>query len=381
MKEILFIRASSCNIGGVEGQILKIAKNLFSRNIFSPVLVTSDKNSSFAQSFGSIGPVYKVPMGKKDIGKAAKIINGIISQRNIAVIQTHMFRESLIGRKLRKINCEIPHVLRAQTYIDCSCNPRWKKRLYHLLDRMTSRYVDYYLANGQYLADEIIKISGVRCKKVHVLLDAVEQIGQPDELNGELDMPLPMRIAMVANLLPIKGHDTLINALAILKKKGLPVKVRLIGGEATGTVDSSETSFTDNLKAKAQQLGVLEQIEFYGHTHDVYKALQGFPIVVLPSNSEGVPNCVLEALGLRKLVIVSNVGGVSEVIQNGINGLLHPARNAQAFAGCLEKVFTTPAKEWETVRNAGYETWKEKFSMDKMMDGLINVYRELGVLE
>jgi len=101
---------------------------------------------------------------------------------------------------------------------------------------------------------------------------------------------------------------------------------------------------------------------------------------VLPSDSEVIPNCILEALSLRKLAIASQVGGVPEIIQSGANGILHPPQDPLALADILKKVFTSPAKVWEPMRDAGYETWREKFSTERMMEGLIAVYKEIGVL-
>ncbi|GAH68974.1 unnamed protein product, partial [marine sediment metagenome] len=227
---------------------------------------------------------------------------------------------------------------------------------------------------------EIISRSWISPSKIRVIRNGRDQIGSPDLSGYDLDSPLPARIAMVSNLLPHKGHDVLTKSLSLLKQKGLKVPARLIGHESTGMMNEGNAPFTNNLKAEALKLGILDRIEFYGYTENVYDALKGFSVVVLPSDSEGVPNCILEAISLRKLIITSQVGGIPEIIQNGINGLLHPPQDPEALANILEKVFSTPARTWEPMRNAGYNTWKEKFSMEQMMEGLIKVYKELRVL-
>jgi glycosyltransferase involved in cell wall biosynthesis len=388
MKEIVFIRQSADEIGGVEGQILKCAQHLFNRRCLRPVLITSDIRSSFAQVFAERSfEVFAVPMSRAKILSVVKILSAakkietILTGRDVAVIQTHLFREGLIGRAVRRRMTGIPHVLRAQTYINCSNNCRAAKSLYYLLDKATSKYVDIYIANGRYLADEIVNRSKIDSHKVVSVLDGCDRIGPPDEPYSMPDSILPMKIAMISNLKPAKGHDCLIKALALLNKKKLRITVRLIGGESTGHAQKDRKPNTaDQIKQLATKLGVYNQLEFYGYTRNIYTALEGIPVVVLPSDSEGVPNCILEAMSLRKLVVVSNTGGVSEMIDNGESGLIHQPKDYQGFADCLEKVFTTPAGQWEKMRNAGFQKWQEEFTSEKMVDKLVEIYRKIGVL-
>jgi glycosyltransferase involved in cell wall biosynthesis len=251
--------------------------------------------------------------------------------------------------------------------------------MYHILDKWTSKYVDYYVANGQYLRDEIINRSWIEPRKTCVIVNGRDSIGPPDPPYDRLESPLPPCIAMIANLRSRKGHDVLIKGLASLRKKGLRIEARLIGGEATGDNNIQGTPFTDNIKAEARRQGVLEQIEFYGYTNDIYTALRDFPVVVLPSDGEGVPNSIIEAISLRKLVVASRVGGIPEIIQDGLQGILHSPRDPDAFASCLERVFTTPSRDWEPIRDAGYQTWQKKFSVNKMINSFTAIYNELGL--
>jgi glycosyltransferase involved in cell wall biosynthesis len=380
MKSILLLRASSTDFGGIEGQICRIAGELYKRNIFKPILVTSDNSTQLAEQFQVMGfQTYAFPMNQFNIKRTAENIEHILVRNDICLIQSHMFRESLIGRLVRSKHHTIPHVFRAQTYIDCSWIPQWKKFAYHCLDKITSKYVDKYIANGEYLAKEIMDHSWITKEKIKVVVNGRASIGLPDQEKTDLNV-LPRRIAMLSNFIEHKGYDVLIKSLFILKQNGLVINVRLIGGEKTAKGGLQDTFFTDRLKTEASKLGVLGQIEFYGFTKDIFSALNGIPVVVLPSDSEGIPNCLLEALSLRKLVVASNVGGIPEIISHGINGLLHPTQSPQHFAAILEKIFSTPANAWDSMRNNGYKTWHDKFYIDTMIDGLISVYRELNVI-
>jgi glycosyltransferase involved in cell wall biosynthesis len=380
MKEIIFIRQSTENVGGVEWQIVKLAEKLYSRGCFKPVLITSDIQSPFAQIFAARGfEVLSVPMSRAKILSAANMLSAAkkivqaLEGRDVALIQTHLFRESLVGKAVRRKRPDICHILRAQTYINCSKNSKAAKFLYHLLDRATSSYVDLYIANGRYLRDEIVYKSGIAPSKVEVVINGRDSIGPPDEPCSKPDKPLPAKIAMIANFEQGKGHDGLLKAITALKRKDLMVRVRLIGGNL-------KQDNTSAIKKLADKLGVSDQIEFYGYTKDVFNALVGISVVVLPSDSEGVPNCILEAMSLRKLVIASDTGGVSEIIEHGKTGLLCKPKDSKGFTDLLEYVFTRKAGDFEQMRTAGFEKWENEFTGEKMVDKLIEVYRKLGVL-
>jgi glycosyltransferase involved in cell wall biosynthesis len=383
MKEIVFIRRSFTEFGGIENQIIGLAKQLFSRGQFKPVLVTTEPGWALARAFAECGfEVLTIPMDKTTIIRAAKEILRMLEGRDVAIIQTHLFRESLIARAVRRKRKDIRHILRAQTYIDWSINPKWKKKLYHLLDRTTNQWVDCYIANGKYLAEEIIKHSGVNPKKVHVVLNSRDQMNPPDEPCDRPNEPLSPRIALVANLMPGKGHDCLIEALALLKKKKLIITARFIGGQNTGIVSAGRSPDSILIiKKLACQFGVLDQLEFYGFTKDIYAALVGIPVVVLPSDKEGVPNCIIEAMSLRKLVIASDTGGVSEIIDDKKTGLLCKTKDPKGLAELLQYVFTRRAEDFEQMRTAAFERWQKEFTGGKMVDKFIEIYRKSGALK
>lgn len=383
MKDILFIRASYTNTdGGIEGQIIQIADNVYSRKILNPILATDNKDYVLPRKFKEMGfAVYEIPIKQMSIIKGANDLDIVVKKHNIALIQSHMFRESFIGRILRMRHRDIPHIFRAHTYIDCSWIPEWKKYLYHIFDKITSHYVDKYIVSGKYLFKEAVKRTWISQDKICVLNDGCEQIGIPDPPITDLTGSLPNRVAMLSRFVPFKRHDILIKCLSILRKRGVKVHARLIGKDDSPIVSNTgEHEFTNRLKREALKLNVLDQIEFIGYVDDLYKALKEFPVVVLPSDSEGIPVSLIEAISIRKLVIASNVGGIPGIIKNGKNGFLHPPRDPNALADILENIFSSPSKNWETIRNEGLKTWKNEFSTEQMIERLINIYSSIGVI-
>ena len=376
MKGILFIRDCKKNIiGGIEEKVLLIAKDLKERRLFAPVLVTSDAESIFALRFKKLGGlVYPIPLrGWGDIQKSVGRLEPILKKHDVALVQSHMFRESIIGRKIRKVHPELRHIFRIHTHIDGAKIPKWKKFLYYCLDNRTSGEVDTFVPISHAVKKVLIEKSKVPPDRIVVVPNGIPPIGPPDPKNTN-EIPLKTEVAIIGDLQERKQQHLAIEAVAMLCTKGLNVKLHLFGKD--------RDNYIDKIRTVAKEKNVEHLICLYGYQakEQIVRILKDVSVFILPSLFEGIPTSIMEGMSLRKLVIATPVGGTNELVQDGVNGFLHPTRDVDALAKILEKVFTTPAKDWETVRNAGYETWKEKFSMDCMMDGLINVYNKLGLV-
>ena len=373
-RNILIVKFAYEQIGGIDRQILRISKLLKESGDYELFLVTNNLDAPLSHEFKNIGKTFKIDFNNLSIIKGGKRLSLILKDNDIDIVQSHLFRESLICRVACFYNNNIKHVFRAQTYIDCAWIPNWKKSLYHILDKLTSCYVDKYIANGPEVEKEIVRRSFIPRSKVVDVINGSVRIGNPDVIKME---KIPYKIAMVSNLLEKKGHDVLIKGLSLLKEQGFIVKVRLIGGEISGGPNYDGFSFKSKLIKLANKYNVIDQIEFYGYSSDIVSALNGFPVVVLPSDSEGVPNCILEAMSLNKLVIVSDVGAVYKIVDNGINGFLHKPCNPLEFAITLKKVLLMEVEEINEIRNRAYCKWQNNFSLEKMVKKLRKEYMEL----
>ncbi len=368
-KKILFLRTTSSNFGGIESQIALLAGAAAAKGAFEPALLTTDPASLLSEKFRGMGlKVHILPMGRFGALGAADALAAEIDFRTVAVVESHMFRESFYGRALKRRFPHIIHTHRAHTYVDCSWIPEWKKRAYHLADRLTSGYVDAYWANGSYLKQELIERSGIPAGKVRVILNGTDPL-DPSAASGSGDTISPA-VVMVANLLPHKGHDVLIEALGLLRAKGLRVAARLVGSV------TADAAYVERLKAQARERGVLDALEFRGFTEDLAAALRGIDVLVLPSDSEGLPLCVLEGMSLKKLVVASRVGAVAECVTDGVDGFLHPPKDPAALALILERLFTAPAGAWKPVAEAAASAWGARFTRERMLAEFGRAYRE-----
>lgn len=377
MESIVFIRFSAGGFGGVERQICLIADSLYQQKNFFPILLTSDDKSLLSKYFNDKGyPVYQVSMSFIRLFEVKKVFDLIVENHSIAILQSHMFRESFLGRYLKYLNRDMVHIFRVHTYIDCSWIPRWKKEIYHLMDKITEGLVDQYVGIGNYIEKELIERSWISKSKIKIVADAVSSMGEPDRWDNS--SKLPRKVALVASLIPHKGHDVALKALQILNRREVSINLRIIGGSFA----SIESEFFERkLRADVVHFGLDKQIDFFGFTDNVYEALRGYPVVILPSDSEGLPNCILEAMALKKIVVASHVGGTPEIVINESNGFLHSIQDAEALANILERIFNVESGSLNVIRDRAYETWRKRFTLHQMMQGLLSIYRKLGALK
>jgi glycosyltransferase involved in cell wall biosynthesis len=99
-------------------------------------------------------------------------------------------------------------------------------------------------------------------------------------------------------------------------------------------------------------------------------------LVVNPSLTEGLPNVILEALALRKPVVATAVGGVPEIIQDGVTGYLVPPANPRQLAEKILFALDNPSLLAKATAN-GYRLLQEKFSLEAQTEKLQNLYRGL----
>lgn len=136
-------------------------------------------------------------------------------------------------------------------------------------------------------------------------------------------------IGTVGRLQDVKDQASLIEAFALLRARGANERVRLaIVGDGP---------LREKLAQKARELGVLELIWFPGARNDIPELMRAFDVFALSSIAEGTPVTLLEAMACGLPVVATKVGGIPEVVQEGVNGALVPASNPAALADALEK--------------------------------------------
>ncbi|WP_309123318.1 glycosyltransferase family 4 protein [Paenibacillus sp.] len=180
---------------------------------------------------------------------------------------------------------------------------------------------------------------------------------------------VPQLITM-CRLVPAKGLDILLRACAELKRRELPFMLHIIG----------DGPMREELEELAKTLGVYDDIVFYGYMLHPEEFMPFFDVFVLPSRAEAFGNVFAEAALCWLALVGTDVGGISEQIDHGVNGLLVPVNDVGALADALEQVVVDPSFRYELSR-AAYEKAKSTYSLNRVIRQLKRLYvgaAELG---
>lgn len=174
-------------------------------------------------------------------------------------------------------------------------------------------------------------------------------------------------IGTVKHLEDIYGIEYILKAFEILKKRHstLPLKLLIVGGGA----------LEQNLKKMAKELGIGKDTVFTGHVSysEVPRYHNMISIFVSVSNSESFGVSVIEASACEKPVVVSNVGGLPEVVEDEVTGMIIPPRSPEKTAEAIEKLVLDENLRVMMGEN-GRQRVKKLYDLDSNVKQMINVY-------
>lgn len=371
--KILLVRRSLKQPGGIELQMLNTAIYLRETGKYELALLTDKADLPLARIFSEKGfETHIVPFDEYNVVSLGWKISRITRSGNFSIIQAYLFRESILCRISRIFNPAPHHVYRVATYIDCSWIPEYKKRLYHFLDKFTSFLVSHYAANGELVKKELVTRAFINPRKITVIYNGAVQAGSTDETVLDAKRK-PLEVSMVANFVFGKGHETLIDAVADLARINVPVNVHLFGD----ALDEEGEKYKSALMRQIKERGVEKQFYFHGFSSNLRSDLTPYPVLVLPSYREGTPNCVLEAMSRRKLVIATPAGETGVMLDHGAAGLLFDAGDREKLANLLQDTALARGHDFEKIRNTAFNRWKQEYSIHAMMNKLMDVYGRL----
>jgi L-malate glycosyltransferase len=144
--------------------------------------------------------------------------------------------------------------------------------------------------------------------------------------------PGQVLVVTVANLRSEKGYDVLLDAASQLAQRGVPVRFAAAG----------QGSQAEELAERHRQLGLGDRFTFLGHRQDALDLVVAADVFVLASHQEGLPVALMEAASVGTAIVATAVGGVPQVVTDGVNGLVVPPGDPHALAAALELVSSDP---------------------------------------
>jgi len=292
----------------------------------------------------------------------------LLKKEKYDILNTWLFHPSIIGLLVGSIT-NTTYILETRHY----CKLKFNTRLRQHIDRIIATKMDIIIAVSNAAKKILINYEKVDPNKITVIYNGINinkfkfNIKQREQIRKIFSIQDKIVLSYTANLRPIKGHQYLLEAISKIKNQYTNIVLLLIG----------EGVLRNELEALTKQLHIEDNVRFLGYRTDIPDILSATDIYVHPSVEEGFGIAIIEAMAVGLPVIATNVGGIPEIITNGVNGILVPPENPQALAEAIGDLIEHPDKR-KALAEKGQQHVAATFTDDVMVKKYMEVYTNLA---
>ncbi len=299
-------------------------------------------------------------------------IRDYVAGNRIDIVHTHtprailMLRLALGRRRHQQLHLATKHIL------NFPGDRKWGL-LYSLVDRLLLYSPDHLIAVSGRVYREITVCPGLDSRRVSMIRNAVDASpynvpDQRDSCRAEFGLPPEsLVIGSTGRVEKQKRYDLFIRGFSSVLSRHPQARLMIVGD---GT-----------LRKELEQLAVAEGLShaviWPGFRSDIPRLLAAMDIYVQSSANEGLSLSILEAMAAGKPVIITDVGGARELVEDGKTGLLIPPGSASVIAESILALMGNPARMSEIAR-AGREYVVQEFGLMRMMESYCGLYRTLA---
>ncbi|WP_408890669.1 spore coat polysaccharide biosynthesis glycosyltransferase ExoK [Myxococcus faecalis] len=342
MRLVQFTR--SFHIGGTEVQVLELLRGLppsYQLQVAvledaGPLMGAVWKLGHTAESFPLKGSVAQ-PNTAYQVMRMARWLKS----NRVDLVHVHDFYSTLIAVPAAKLAGVKVIVGR----LDLSHWQGTARRAVH--SRLTAM-ADHVVANAEAIRRMLVEEEGLSASRVSVIHNGLDLARFDARMREGLKAPLPETgdapvLVHVANMNhPVKRQEDLLLALAMLHHGGTPLHAFLVG----------DGPRRKGLEKLAAELGVSDTVHFLRHRTDVAAILSRATVGVLCSSAEGMSNAVMEGMAAGLPMVVTRVGGNTDLVRDGERGLVVPPERPAQLAQAISQLLSDPEKARRMGRSA-----------------------------
>jgi glycosyltransferase involved in cell wall biosynthesis len=241
-----------------------------------------------------------------------------------------------------------------------------------IVDALALRQTDAVVANSAAAAEYALAHEPLDRAKVRIIRNGVELIPPleaDDRARWRRDLGVgdhELLVGSVANYLPVKRHDLLIEAFAAVANAVADAHLVLVG----------EGPMRPAMEARIRTLGLDERVRLVGSIADPTSMAGAFDVAVQSSRSEGLPNALLEAAAAGRPIVATAAGGSGEIVLDGVTGLLVPVDDPGALASAMIRALADGELRTR-LGGAARERAATVFGMDRFVSEFADLYLEL----
>jgi glycosyltransferase involved in cell wall biosynthesis len=287
-------------------------------------------------------------------------LRGYLRQHKIDAVMEHCCAEGYVSRACTSAG--VPYMV---SVIHNTYYGRFRHYLhYRLQHRIFLKRYSHFVAVSESVRKFEIKRFGTPPWRIKVIPNGLVidrfklPVPTPEDKKQLLGFSLKRNevvVGTVGNLRPQKNHKMLLYSWAkLISQCHIPLKLAIVGGG----------SLLEDLQKLRDSLGLTDSVFFLGTRYDVPLLLKCFDIFVMSSKHEGHPIGTVEAMASGLPVVATNVAGLRDIVQDGINGLLVELEDAEGLAGGLRKL-VLDADLRSSMGRAGRKNVEKDFSIQQ----------------
>lgn len=281
------------------------------------------------------------------------------------IVHTHLFTADTWGRIAAKLAL-VPGIFSTVHSVNA-----WQGSVHRRVDRALAHLTTRLIACTQQVAEKLVRVDGIAEDKVTTLANAVDlerfKNVVPVSLQTEFSIPVNTPVvAVLGRLEPVKGQGYLLSCLRRLRDQDVKFCCLFIG-------DGPDKQ---DLQTQVSALQLSNDVFFAGFRRDVPQVLAAIDVLVIPSQWEGLPMALLEAMALARAVVAHDVGGIADVLRDGKDGVVVPPGNPDALTRALQNVLMDSKLRKEMGASARKRV-EEKYSAKELSACYEALYREV----
>ncbi len=355
--------------GGSRSHLITLCKELLNKEIEVEIICFTDDIIAKTARENDI-PVKIFPMKSILDLRVINQLNKYIKISMPDLIHTHGFRANFIGR-MANIGDDTPIITTVHSSMYYDYSNRAKKLFYHRIDKLTRSLTIKYIAVSEALKKELEQ-DGISSERIAMVYNGLPmdfplnkevKSNIREELGIESDIPL---LISVGRLESVKNHQMLFDVFATLKQNNIKYHALIVGGG----------SLLKELKELAKSVEIEDRVHILGFREDVYELLSEADLFLLTSTMEGFGVTLLEAMAAHTPVVVTEVGGMQEIVKLANNGYVVPVGDIVQFVARVEAILAQPELEQKLAEN-GYQALLKYFSTTKFIENTVDVYKQV----
>jgi glycosyltransferase involved in cell wall biosynthesis len=353
-------------MGGLERVISHICLNI-NKEIFMPAVCCLHFKGFFSTELEENKvPVYLLPQTKKTDYTAFLKLRDIINRFRPHIVHTHNMNamiDGIIAAVIAKTPIRI-HTDHGRNFPD--------KTRYMVIEWFLSHFMTKIVAVSDETRKNLIRYEHIKADKIAIINNGVA--------NGSLLQSYELKKKHAD--LEINGFRHIVGVVGRLEKEKGPqyflqaIPLILAKYPETCFVFAGQGSMLEELKAESIRLKVGHAVKFLGPRQDVPEILRLLDVYVLPSEREGLPLSLLEAMAAECPIVASNVGGVPNALENGKAGILAIPKSPEDLAGHICDLLANPSIRTR-IGSAARKRFDEHFTVGSMTRSYEKLYLDL----